>query len=276
MDRFIYLPEHRVLICKLCTYAVPPTYLRTHLKGHRNQIPGLNSAGAISALEKELRELPLIDPSQETVKFPSPDTMALPGLPVQEGLQCKQCRYITCSKAWMQQHLQSHRPARQARGRPRKTAERITGPQAEDQTLWGKVHCQRFFVSGPQSRFFQVAPLLEPAVDRINCIRAQVYEQIRQCEQAEERSSQVITTLRDYSEANPWLDKTRWRDYTQGYTFTELAALAYMPDPVQEPVLQLWTESLDAVVNQAIRSVSDHRVNAFDLARINSFIDDAY
>ncbi|EAW16854.1 uncharacterized protein NFIA_002030 [Aspergillus fischeri NRRL 181] len=49
-----------------------------------------------------------------------------------------------------------------------------------------------------------------------------------------------------------------------------------MPDPVQEPVLQLWTESLDAVVDQAIRSVSDHRVNAFDLARINSFIDDAY
>ncbi|KAF7136973.1 hypothetical protein CNMCM5793_006677 [Aspergillus hiratsukae] len=116
----------------------------------------------------------------------------------------------------MQQHLQSHRPARPARGRPRKTAERITRPQAEDQTLWGKVYCQRFFVTGPQSQFFWVAPLLEPAVDRIDCIRAQVYEQIRQCEQAEERSSQVITTLRDYSEANPWLDKTRWRDYCSG------------------------------------------------------------
>ncbi|KAG2001178.1 hypothetical protein GB937_010415 [Aspergillus fischeri] len=61
-----------------------------------------------------------------------------------------------------------------------------------------------------------------------------------------------------------------------GYTFAELAALAYMPDPVQEPILQLWTESLDAVVDQAIQSLSDHRVNAFDHARINSFIDDAY
>ncbi|GIK07504.1 hypothetical protein Aspvir_003170 [Aspergillus viridinutans] len=72
-----------------------------------------------------------------------------------------------------------------------------------------QVYCQRFFVSGAQSRFFQVAPLLEPAVDRTNCIRAQVYEQIRQCEQAEERSSQVITTLHDYGLYLHGISRTR-------------------------------------------------------------------
>jgi hypothetical protein len=49
---------------------------------------------------------------------------------------------------------------------------------------------------------FPVASLVEPAVDRIECIRAQVYER-NPCWQAEEWSSQIIATLRDYSEASP-------------------------------------------------------------------------
>lgn len=39
---------------------------------------------------------------------------------------------------------------------------------------------------------------------------------------------------------------------TQGYTFTELAALAYMPDLEQEPLLRLWIESLDTILGQAV------------------------
>ena len=99
MDRFLYLSEQKLLICRLCAYAVPPNHLRTHLKGHRNQTPGLEGAGAIYALEQNLRDFSLVDPSQGVVKFPSPNAMALPVLPVQEGLQCKQYGYIVCSKA---------------------------------------------------------------------------------------------------------------------------------------------------------------------------------
>ncbi|KAJ5611425.1 hypothetical protein N7510_008144 [Penicillium lagena] len=49
-----------------------------------------------------------------------------------------------------------------------------------------------------------------------------------------------------------------------------------MPDPIQEPILQLWMGSLDAVLDQALQSIADHRINMFDQARINSFVDDAY
>jgi hypothetical protein len=49
-----------------------------------------------------------------------------------------------------------------------------------------------------------------------------------------------------------------------------------MPDPIQEPLLQLWMESIDTTLDQAIQSVSDHRINAFDQARVNSFVIDAY
>lgn len=111
-------------------------------------------------------------------------------------------------------------------GRPRKTAESINQARPDHWTLWDKVHCQRFFVSGPQSRFFRVAPPLEPTTDLVDLIRAQVDEQIQQCEQKENQYNQIITTDRDYSEYSPWLEKIRWRDYVRGYTFTELAALA--------------------------------------------------
>ncbi|KAJ5602286.1 hypothetical protein N7510_011820 [Penicillium lagena] len=177
----------------------------------------------------------------------------------------------------MRKHLRTHQsiPARRL-GRPRKTADSLKPGRSIDQTLWEKVHCQRFFVSGPQSRFFQVAPPLEPASNQVDLICAQVYEQIRQYEEKETQYNQIITTDRDYSEYSPWLEKTRWRDYLHGYTFTELAALAYMPDPIQEPILQLWMGSLDTVLDQALQSIADHRINMFDQARINSFVDDAY
>ena len=42
----------------------------------------------------------------------------------------------------------------------------------------GKAHCHPFFILGSWSGYFQVASLLEPAVDRMDCIRAQVYEGI--------------------------------------------------------------------------------------------------
>jgi hypothetical protein len=49
-----------------------------------------------------------------------------------------------------------------------------------------------------------------------------------------------------------------------------------MPDPEQEPLLHLWIESLDTILDEAVESISTHRINMFDQARTNSFIDDAY
>jgi hypothetical protein len=122
-----------------------------------------------------------------------------------------------------------------------------------------------------------VTPSLHPAArSQTGLIRDQVYERIRQLEQQEEQQNQTITAGSHRTAVHPWLERTRWQDYTQGYTFTELAALAYMPDPEQEPLLQLWIESLDTILDQANESISTHRINMFDQARINSFIHDAY
>jgi hypothetical protein len=59
MEQFFYLQEQKILICKLCAYAILPTYLYAHLKGHRNQLLGLEGARDILNLEYKLREFPL-------------------------------------------------------------------------------------------------------------------------------------------------------------------------------------------------------------------------
>jgi hypothetical protein len=184
----------------------------------------------------------------------------------------------------MQKHIRAqHQATKQARGRRRKTPYTVTASgqnTCSEAELWDEVLCQRFFVTGPQCRFFQIAPLVTPTInpdpDPVYFIRTQINKQIQQHQQEEERQHQTITAGHYYSELNPWLDKTRWHDYTQGHTFTELAALGYMPDPIQEPLLQLWMESIDTILDQAIQSVSHHRINAFDQARVNSFVVDAY
>ncbi|KAF9882559.1 hypothetical protein FE257_007182, partial [Aspergillus nanangensis] len=176
----------------------------------------------------------------------------------------------------MKQHLQTHQPIKKGRGRPKKTSTILLGDYPI-QPWWDEIACQRFFVSGPQSHFFPVTPSYRTsATSETDYIREQVYKQLWQLEQDQEQQSQIITADCPYHAVDPWLEKTRWQDYTQGYTLSELACLAYMPDIDREPLLQLWTQSLDTILDQAIQSLLTHRVNAFDQARINSFIEDAY
>lgn len=121
------------------------------------------------------------------------------------------------------------------------------------------------FCLRPSESVFCVAPPPELLTDQVGPIHAQIYEQIKHYEQKQEQWSQIFITDRDYSKPvlGYWLDKTRWHDYTQGYMFSELAALAYMHNPEQEPILQQWMRSLDAVLDQALQSATNHRINMF-------------
>ena len=72
------------------------------------------------------------------------------------------------------------------------------------------------------------------------------------------------------SEVSPWLEITRWPKYL--HSFVETALLAVIPDPVQEPLLVEFTKSVERVIEAGYRSIREDKVNIFDQARINSFI----
>jgi hypothetical protein len=49
MEQFVYLNEYQILICKQCAYAIPPTYLTSHLKRHLHEVHGFKNRAALSA-----------------------------------------------------------------------------------------------------------------------------------------------------------------------------------------------------------------------------------
>lgn len=74
------------------------------------------------------------------------------------------------------------------------------------------------------------------------------------------------------TEVSPWLEMTRWPKYLQGHSFAEVALLASPANPASEPLLVEFQVSLDRVVEEAHSSIRNDKVNVFDQARINSFI----
>jgi hypothetical protein len=65
---------------------------------------------------------------------------------------------------------------------------------------------------------------------------------------------------------------TRWLKYLKGYSFSEVAPLASPANPMSEPILVEFLDSLDRIVEEAHSSINNDKVNVFDQARINSFI----
>ncbi|PVH90829.1 hypothetical protein DM02DRAFT_620833 [Periconia macrospinosa] len=65
---------------------------------------------------------------------------------------------------------------------------------------------------------------------------------------------------------------TRWPKYLKGYSFGEVAPLASPADAASEPILIEFSNSIDRIVEEAHKSIQNDKVNVFDQARINSFI----
>ena len=86
MEQSLYLKEYRILICKQCAYAIPPTSLTSHLKRHLHELRGFENRAALSALEKQLQGLSLVNSLEESV---APLSLI--------GLHCPKFRYTTAS-----------------------------------------------------------------------------------------------------------------------------------------------------------------------------------
>lgn len=118
MEQFLYLNEYLILICKQCAYAIPPTFLTSHLKRHLHGFRGFENRAALSALEKHLRGLSLVNLLEENVVFPDPNRPPLPEVPLHNGFKCRDCLYFTTSLAWIKKNIQTHQLIKKAQGCP--------------------------------------------------------------------------------------------------------------------------------------------------------------
>jgi hypothetical protein len=128
-----YLPEHRVLVCRECQYAIQPSAISRHLKDlHRiyrsKRQEFMNYANGFD----------LADPKD--VSLPKPKGEPVPGLTITSGLVCgvDGCEHLCATTKRMKMH---------------RAAEHVGTKDTE--TLWHPVELQTFF-RGNQLKYFIV------------------------------------------------------------------------------------------------------------------------
>ena len=284
MDLFEYLPQYQVLVCKSCHYAVSPLHLHQHLPKQHRDIASCRTKKDIQAVLRIVTSAyDLKDPACESMRFPPSNSPPLPHLLLREGFRCLECSYANCRSKSMSAHVnKQHQHLRRRRGKP-------TALQREENRTrprWEAVFCQRFFVHGPQSAYFVVVPLPQRTISPTeyggldegvkitpeDLLRAEIDRQLGENTQTIETWQEKIPNAAKMAEVSPWLEMTRWPKYLNGYGFTETARLADRPHATMEPLLVEFVESLGRVVENGHRSIQEDKVNVFDQARINSFI----
>ncbi|KAF2008314.1 hypothetical protein BU24DRAFT_360180, partial [Aaosphaeria arxii CBS 175.79] len=292
MDIFAFYPQYQVLVCKRCAYAVAPKHLASHIKTkHPHEAchdaglhPAHHRVGRLALmLAKRLQTRhDLLDPAVSKIPVPLPTERPLSDLKLYRGIQCSRCEYLlTKTKhtiVLMGKHFNQHRLLPRKPGRQSKIADI---PEADKGPMFTDVYCQRFFTSGPQSSFFAVhVPTVvqelkgQPQLRKADLLRAIINEQLDASNGKQQVTAQTYTSQTTKTEVSPWLELTRWPRFFDGLDMTEVAPLAYLPNPRTEPGLAALGESFDRIIEQAYLSICEDRISVFDQAKINSFISD--
>lgn len=162
MDQFIHLSEFRVIICKKCQYAILPSEIDAHFA--REPVHGLSKESRrlifdrVTKVEGLIRNRTVL--SQVGFKYPPLNTTAIPGLakPKIDGLGCpfekdgERCRFVH----WQEQKMREHCQDIHQWKNPRKRGGQCKDDPKNDVPWKKRVHCQRFFIQGLYSSYFEV------------------------------------------------------------------------------------------------------------------------
>jgi hypothetical protein len=165
-DLFAYLPEYKVAVCRACRFAVWPGQSKTHLRRHHPEICLETRAQIV----RELGGWPGI--CQQPANLQGPTGVPDPFVDLMlytDGVQCqlqpRSCQYICRSLKTLQIHWsQTHQWTAGCRGGDR-GIERVQAIAQRRNDAYRSVWCQRFFVVGGGTPYFEVARPTQPALD---------------------------------------------------------------------------------------------------------------
>jgi hypothetical protein len=237
-----------------------------------------------------------IDQAQTLLKVPAPDSPPIPGLALRRGFKCTQCDKIVSDTksgpAAMSTHFQQHRAIRRTRGGDQRTPHTRSAHLHEDGMLiFTRVGCQRFFATHRQSSYFPVAyspdqdatvnhavvtqeDARKAALSREALLHELVNTELESSRVALEAGIDICQSPLVVTEADPWLEATRWRQLFHRIPLLRAATLGHMPIVTTEPELCILDESVDRLVDQAYAAVCNDKIGFFDQFRINSFVKD--
>ena len=261
MDFLLVLKGYEVLVCTKCGYVVNPCRLAAHLRTNHGRELRCTSQSAVALANRCFEELQLhsLPAYTRKVDVPDPETLPLEGLTVQQGFGCSLCPTIRRDKTAMSSHFTEKYPFKRKMG----------------EKPWSEVVFQQFTRSGLNKTMFRVR--MPTAIEHeqirrwedIAAHRVKSSHQVHIKERLDEEESNLVarSTVRlgvvAPTEVSPWLKTTRWRQYLGTYPLRQLAALASIHDPVQEPLLDIISSSLERVVHAAHQSVSHEKIHGF-------------
>jgi uncharacterized C2H2 Zn-finger protein len=233
---FEHVMEYRVAVCRECRYGVLPNHIERHLQ-HVHKVEHKEA----ERVAKAAREWVLVEYASE-VQVPSQIVKSIAQLPVfADGLLCRlgpgRCSKVFRSAEVMRKHWQKTHDWSTAGkgGHPSRVArQRI---QRRHQEGCRAVHCQRLFVQGQGSQYFEVQRPVEggPGIvpDNGEAAWAQVGEQMAQAWENVKKRAQNTIQDGERDEVNPWLERTQWLPYLVGLERPDL--LACIEEPVADP-----------------------------------------
>ena len=239
----IFLPTYVAFCCRRCRYAVRREQIRAHYqKQHHATTEDLRTISIF--IDSKLRD---VRGSREP-RVPDHVDEAIPELPVyDDGLLCEvnvpRCQYICRRIHNMKAHCRrSHgRTEFSRKGRPPKSHHDLPS-----EYCWREVSCQRLFVSGPGSTFFEVRsrtgndrPTL-PADDDF-------WKNLHHCRVEVKATSSRAIRETEIHETTPWLDRTNWPTHLRGHDRPTLMA-SIEPPNLQDP-------SCESIIWNAIREL---------------------
>lgn len=282
MDLFLYNPTYQVWICTAprCQYAVSPRTLLGHLRTRHRSHPTVATPALCQAVLTEMLQRPWADPSQGPCPQPSTGDPPVPGLPVYQGRGCPHCPYICRALAGLQDHrARKHKDQDGYWGQGKLSAARAQA-RAQARLADRVVSCQRFYRAGPGSHFFEMTCAAQPSQQALLAapqtpaerIRAHIDQALREAEAAATLVNGQVPSLEGHpTEVSPWLELTRWPEYLRGQDLTAVALLRCPADPVQEPLLALFSASIERLIWQAYQTIRSGQINEFDQVQINTF-----
>lgn len=260
MDRFIHMPEYRVIICKECRYAVLPSHIDSHFQKDEHKLDKKERKRIESEVAVEVNGLigNEVALKHSEFPFPLPTAKPIPELaPAKEGVKCTfttngiQCRYVCYTEQHMQVHSkQEHRWKQGRKGRPKKGS-------AKEVPWQTGIYCQRFFIQGPQSRYFEVQPpasARRPGPAEIQSRESQFEKRKKQLESElkamEDENKKTIIESEESREPNPWLRRVGWVGHTSGLN-PEYLREWIEPPGEEEPELQVMCKAFDWMIQGA-------------------------
>jgi hypothetical protein len=275
---FRHLPKYGAMICRTCRIVVFPDQAETHLRNRHLEL----SRRDRQQILRDFAALPALYRSDDDAFHPlRAIEEPIEGLELfSDGLQCRidpaVCFYVCRTEKSMCNHWRSahawHLSIHRGRHTPNDTAE-IQQRRADARRA---VRCQRLSTHGRHGRYFAVryAPTGNDSKsdEGDDSVVGGVLRELAMIEQEQDQQGRIVAAQSSVKEVSPWLEMTRWPVYLSGCDLLETALLIAPARPDTEPVLYALEQSLERIVEEAYCSVCNDRINVFDQARINSFL----